>query len=112
MREHRADDDPDGASVTRIAAGGTRLTQALSSAGVSRRRSLMVSQPDAKRSVEHSGSERQNSVETPPQAEVAHEAHACGALGCRRDELLLEISLEGETRVLCRDHARRWAGDA
>lgn len=35
-------------------------------------------------------------------------ADVCGALGCRESSELLEIEREGERRVLCVDHARRW----
>jgi len=110
VKEHRADDDP----RRRLgAAAGEQPWPGLSSAGVSRRRSLTVSQPDAKRSVEHSGSEQQNSAELPEveEAREAYEADACGALGCRRGEPLLKIVVDGRTRVLCRDHARRWTSD-
>jgi hypothetical protein len=38
----------------------------------------------------------------------AVEADACGALGCREGEDLREVHCDGERRVLCEEHARRW----
>lgn len=110
VKEHRADDDP--RRWLGAATGELRSGQALSSARVSRRRRLISTENARRSKSEAEADEQQDSPETLPQARIAREAHACGALGCRHDELLLEISLEGETRVLCRDHARRWAGDA
>lgn len=111
VKEHRVDDDPDGASVAGIAAGELRSGQALSSTGVSRRRRLIPTENARRPRSKGEAAEQQESAKEAIQVEVAHEADACGALGCRRDELLLEIVVDGETRVLCRDHARRWAND-
>ena len=38
----------------------------------------------------------------------APEADVCGALGCRRSRQLVAVGLEGDRRVLCLAHARRW----
>lgn len=35
-------------------------------------------------------------------------AECCGALGCRETEALVRVERDGETRVLCLSHARRW----
>jgi len=38
----------------------------------------------------------------------AVEADCCGALSCHETEGLLRVEQDGETRVLCPVHARRW----
>ena len=44
-----------------------------------------------------------------PAVRFAVEAVACGALGCRRSDGLLELRVDGDQRVLCPAHARRWS---
>lgn len=36
------------------------------------------------------------------------DADSCGALGCRRSDQLVAVELDGDRRVLCLPHARRW----
>lgn len=36
------------------------------------------------------------------------DAASCGALGCRRSDQLVAVDVEGDRRVLCLPHARRW----
>lgn len=36
-------------------------------------------------------------------------ADCCGALGCRETDGLLAVEQDGDRRVLCPDHARRWS---
>ena len=43
------------------------------------------------------------------QLRLATDAAVCGSLGCRETEPLLSVTVAGEDRVLCPDHATDWA---
>lgn len=42
-------------------------------------------------------------------ARLAVGAYCCGAIGCHEKDGLLAVEQDGEERVLCPVHARRWS---
>lgn len=48
--------------------------------------------------------------EVPSVSFASEKAQACTALGCLRDEILLTVEKNGQTRVLCPSHAKEWSG--